>query len=67
MVSIMGGVILETESEKLIRQGKVQMIIEMGREYGLDDVTILNYLQDKTGLSPERAAACLEQYGKRLV
>lgn len=67
MVSIMGGVILETESEKLIRQGKVQMIIEMGREYGLDDVTILNYLQDKTGLSLERAAACLEQYKKQPV
>lgn len=67
MVSIMGGVILETESEKLIRQGKVQMIIEMGQEDGLDESVILKRLQDKTGLSLERAVAYLEQYKKQPV
>ena len=76
LVGIMGGTVIETESEKLIRKGKeigeklgkeigkVQMIIEMGQEYGLDDGSILKKLQEKTGLSSEKAATYLEQYRK---
>lgn len=63
----MGGTVIETESEKLIRRGKAQMIIEMGQEDGLDNATILNRLQEKLGLSQEAATAYLEQYGKSLV
>lgn len=47
-VNVMGRTVIETESERLIRegifQGKAQMLIEMGREYGLDDATILKKL-----------------------
>ena len=67
----MGGVIIETESERLMRegmyQGKVQMIIELGQEDGLSDEAILSRLQDKIGLSLEDAKAYLEQYGKQFV
>ena len=63
----MGGTVIETESEKLIRRGKAQMIIEMGQEDGLDNATILNRLQEKLGLSKEAATAYLEQYKKSLV
>lgn len=65
----MGGTIIETESEKLIRrgvnQGRVQMIIELGQEEGLDDVTILKRIQEKIGLSMEEAVSCLKKYGKQ--
>jgi hypothetical protein len=64
LVSVMGGVIIETESEKLIRQGKVQMIIEMGQEFGLSDTEILERLQKRLNISAEAAATYLEQYGK---
>ena len=68
LVNIMGGTIIETESEKLIRKGKVEgkaeEIIEMGQEFGLKDAEILKRLQEKTGLSPEAAAAYLKQYEK---
>ena len=71
LVNIMGGVIIETESERLMRegmyQGKVQMIIELGQEDGLSDEAILSRLQDKIGLSLEDAKAYLEQYGKQPV
>ncbi len=75
LVNIMGGTVIETESEKLIRQGisqgisqgKVQMIIEMGLEDGLDDTIILKRLQDKVGLSLEKAAAYLKEFGKQAV
>ena len=60
----MGGTVIETESEKLIREGKAEEIIEMGREFGLDDAAIMKRLQERTGLSIERASAYLEQYGK---
>ena len=66
LVNIMGGVIIETESEKLLKQGKVQMIIELGQEDGLSDEVILNRRQKKIGLSLEDAKAYLEQYGKQL-
>ena len=67
LVNIMGGVIIETESEKLLKQGKVQMIIELGQEDGLSDEVILNRLQKKIGVSPERAKEYLYKYGKQLV
>lgn len=74
LVNIMGGTVIETESEKLIRQGMqqgmqqgIQMIIEMGQDFGLDDAAILKRLQDKAGLSREQAESYLEKYGKQLV
>ena len=67
LVNIMGGTVIETESEKLIRRGKAQEIIEMGQEFGLADTDILKRLQEKIGLSLETASAYLERYGKQLV
>jgi hypothetical protein len=67
LVQIMGGTIIETESEKLIRKGKAQMIIEMGQDDGLSDTEILERLQKKLNLSAEAAVAYLKQYGKVLV
>ncbi len=49
----MGGTVIETESEKLIRRGreagKAEEIIEMGQEFGLDDAAILKRLQERKG------------------
>ena len=75
LVNIMGGTVIETESEKLIRrgreagraEGKAEEIIEMGQEFGLDDAAILKRLQERIGLSLETAVAYLEQYGKQLM
>jgi hypothetical protein len=75
LVNIMGGTVIETESEKLIRKGQMvgrseggaQQIVEMGQEFGLDDATILKRLQDKLGLSSDTATAYLQKYGKALV
>lgn len=79
LVDIMGGTIIETESEKLIRQGisqgmrqgmrqgQAKMIIEIGQEDGLDEVTILRRLQDKIGMSMEEADDCMKKYGKQSV
>ena len=70
LVNIMGGTVIETESEKLIHrgkeEGKAEEIIEMGQEFGLDDAAILKRLQDKIGLSMESATDYLERYGKSL-
>ena len=71
----MGGTVIETESEKLIRkgreagrtEGKAEEIVEMGREFGLDDATILKRLQEKIGLSIEMAAVYLDRYGRQLM
>lgn len=75
----MGGTVIETESEKLIRkgreageikgrvEGRAEQIIEMGREFGLDDASILKRMQDKIGLSLEQATVYLEQFGKQFV
>ena len=67
----MGGTVIETESEKLIRKGReageAKEIVEMGQEFGLDDASILKRMQDKIGLSLEQATAYLEQFGKQLV
>ena len=83
LVSIMGGTVIETESEKLIRkgreagriegrtegkaEGKAEEIVDMGREFGLDDAAILKRLQEKIGLSIEMAAVYLERYGRQLM
>lgn len=67
----MGGTIIETESEKWMRQGMQQgqakMLIEIGHETGLDDTTILQRIQEKIGMSLEEAMACMKKYGKQLV
>lgn len=67
LVNIMGGTIIETESERLIKRGKAQMIIELGQEFGLNDSAIMTRLQDKLGLPLERAEAYLKMYGKQPV
>jgi hypothetical protein len=75
LVNVMGGTIIETESERLIRKGKMagiavgeaKQIIEMGQEFGLDDTDILKRLQEKLNLSVETATSYLQQYGKALV
>lgn len=62
LVNIMGGTVIETESDKI----KIQMIIELGQEDGLGDAAILKRLQEKiVGLPLKRAEAYLEQYGKQ--
>ena len=69
LVKIMGGIVIETESEKLISQGMLQgqakMIIELNQEAGKDDEVILNQMKEKLGLSRKEAAAFLKQYGKQ--
>lgn len=75
LVNVMGGTVIETESERLRREGreegekkgKVQMIVKMGHEYGLDDTSILKRIQDEIGLSLEEAATYFNQYSKQLV
>jgi hypothetical protein len=63
----MGGVVLETESERLLRIGKAEGIIEMGQELGWTDDAILERLQKKLDVYLETAAGYLKQYGKILV
>ena len=71
LVNIMGGTVIETESEKLIRQGihegEAKMLIHMGREYGLDDAALLKKMKEKIGLPFEQAVLYLERYGKPTV
>lgn len=67
LVNIMGGTVLETRSERIRKEAKAQMIVEMGQEYGLDDAAILKKMQDRIGLSLEQATIYLNQYGKQLV
>jgi hypothetical protein len=59
--------IREEERERGIESGKIQMLIEMGQENGLDDTIILNKLQEKLGLSRETSLEYLNKYGKSLV
>ena len=67
------GTIIETESEKWIRQGiqqgmqqgQAKMIIELGLEDGLDESAILKRMQEKIGFSMEEALACMKRYGKQ--
>ena len=77
LVKIMGGTIIETESEKWMRQGMQQgiqhgmqqgqakMIIEIGLEDGLDEPAILKRMQEKIGFSMEEALDCMKRYGKQ--
>ena len=75
LVNVMGGTIIETESERLMRvgaaqgatQGAARMAVEMGQEYGLSDEEIIKQMQEKLGLTLEKAKAYLKQYGKQLV
>lgn len=71
LVNVMGGTIIETESEKWVRQGMQQgqakMIVELGQDDGQDDDTILKKLREKIGLSLEEARDCLAKYGRQLV
>ena len=67
LVNVMGGRIIETQTEIWMKQGKAQMIVELGQEDGLSDEAVLNRLQEKIGLSLEEAKEYLEQYGKQLV
>ena len=62
LVDLMGGMVIETESDKI----KIRTIIEMGREVGLADSEIINKQQDKIiGLPLSSAKSYLEQYGKQ--
>ncbi|MCM1040766.1 MAG: hypothetical protein NC434_15725 [Ruminococcus sp.] len=64
LVNIMGGTVIETESDKI----KIRLIIELGQEDGLDDEAILKRLQEKIiGLPLNRAETYMKQYGKQLV
>lgn len=67
LVDIMGGRIIETQTEIWMKQGEAKMIVEMGQEVGFNDQEILQKLQEKIGLSLEDAKAYLDQYGKQLV
>lgn len=82
LVNVMGGTIIETESEKWVRQGMQQgmqqgmrqgmlqgqakMIIELGQDAGQDDEAILRKLQEKIGMSLEEAKDCIRKYGRQL-
>lgn len=63
LVNIMGGTVIETESERLMCMGAAKMVVELGQEYGLDDEVILKQMQEKIGLSLEKAKFYLVQYG----
>lgn len=64
MANIMSETVIETESDKI----KIQTIIELGQEVGLEDSEILVKIQEKIiGLSLTRAKVYLEQYGKKVV
>ncbi len=67
LVNVMGGRIIETQTEIWMKQGEAKMIVELGQEVGLDDLEILQKLQEKIGLSLEDAKVYLEQYGKQPV
>jgi hypothetical protein len=47
-------------------EGKAQMLIKMGREYGLNDVTLLERLKEELSVSSEKAAEYLVKYGESL-
>ena len=56
--------VIETESDKI----KIQLIVELGQEDGLDDTAILKRMQEKIiGLPLKRAEAYLEKYRKQSV
>ncbi len=61
---------VETESEKLIkqgmRQGRAQTIVELGQKDGLDEAKILERLQEMVDLSIQEAEAYLAEYKSSL-
>lgn len=62
LVNVMGGTVIETESDKI----KIRLIIELGQEDGPDDDAILKRLQEKIiGLPLNRAETYLAEYGKQ--
>lgn len=64
LVNIMGGTVIETESDKI----KMQLIVKLGQEDGLDDAAILKRMQENIiGLPIKRAEAYLEKYRKQPV
>ena len=75
LVNIMGGTVLETESERLRREGKMegkmegkiegiaQGIIETGREAGWADESIMEKLLKKLDCTNEKALEYMKQYG----
>lgn len=64
LVNIMGGTVIETESDKI----KIKLIIELGQEDGLDDEAIIRRLQQKiVGLPLNKAETYLAEYGRQLV
>lgn len=67
LVNVMGGRIIETQTEIWMKQGEAKMIVELGQEDGLSDEVILNRLQKKIGVSPERAKEYLYEYGNQPV
>ena len=67
LVNVMGGRVIETQTEIWMKQGEAKMIVELSQEDGLSDEVILNRLQKKIGVSPERAKEYLYEYGKQPV
>jgi hypothetical protein len=67
LVNVMGGTIIETESEKWMRRGQAKMIVELGQEDGLDDASVIERLQGKMRVSFEIAVEYLAEYGKQVV
>lgn len=63
----MGGTVIETESEKIIKRSKAQVIVQMCQADGFDDEAILERIQNIVGVSLAKAKAYLDQYGKQLV
>ena len=64
LVNIMGGTVIETESDRI----KIKLIIELGQEDGLDDEAIIRRLQQKiVGLPLNKAETYLAEYGRQLV
>lgn len=49
-----------------MEQGKAQMIVELGREDGLDDATTIKRMQEKIGLSLEQIKSNVVKNGIRL-
>lgn len=67
LVSIMGGTVIETESEKITRNATVRTVIKMGKTMGMDDKQIILKLQEVAEVSEEKAVSYLQMYGHSVV
>lgn len=67
LVSIMGGTVIETESEKITRNATVRTVIKMGKTMGMDDKQIILKLQEVAEVSEEKAVSYLQMYGHGVV